>query len=111
MREYDIVEVLDFAKQVYKKMGKNAVMVANSKFDEFMFNFIISDGVNIISADYLQLYFYVKDGEKEMYSEPPTPYSLRRIYSLGLRFLKKHVYTEGLNCEIKKLIPLNFNLM
>ena len=108
MRTVDYHEFIDTARSVFKKMDKNAVMVANKNIKSYLANFIISDGVNIIAADYFCSYFFVRDGEDEMQFEPQTNYAVDRVYSLGLRFLKKHTFTVGLNDEINNLIPCNF---
>ena len=108
MRTVGYDEFMKTANKVFKKMGNNATMVANEHIKSYLANFIISNGVDIIAADYYFSYFFVRDGEDEMQFEPQSNYAARRIYNIGLRFLKKHTFTVGLNNEINKLMPCNF---
>lgn len=93
--DYDI----KFAKTVLENMNSDAIMVANSSFDcGFMLNYIITDGENTIAMDTFEDYFLVNDGDRELRRGLPcTRGAMKRIYNLGIKFLKNHTYTVGFN--------------
>ena len=90
-------EILNLAKKSIKGMT-DAVMIANENFDKYMFNFLITDGETSVSADWIDDYFIVNDGNQEIRMDTPcTQCSKRKVYNLGLSFLKTNTYTVELN--------------
>lgn len=90
-------DMLKTAKEILKSMT-NAEMIANQNFDRYMANFLITDGEKSISADIMDDYFIINDGDRQIATNFPCVRSAqKKIYDLGLRFAKNNAYTIGLN--------------